>query len=83
VNLVEGTKRIIEAIGRKKGRFAFGATTPEMRAQFQTDAPFMLAVGAWKYIKLGTGGAVCTVAMTREHVQELRDMIDEALGEAP
>lgn len=81
-SLLEGTKRIIEAIGRKKGRFAFGPIAPDMQAQFRTTSPFMLSVGAWSFVAVKGGGAICSVGMTREHVGELRDLCNEALGES-
>jgi hypothetical protein len=72
-------QRIIEAIGRKKGRFALGKVPPEQQKQFRTNSPFALAVGDWAAIAIKGGGFVCMVGMTREHVEELRDLCNEAL----
>jgi hypothetical protein len=78
--LQEGVERIVEAISRKKGHFALGAVLPEQQMKFGTRAPFALAVGAYSAIHFKGGGFLCTVGMTRAHIEELRDLCNEALG---
>jgi hypothetical protein len=81
--LQEGMQRIVEAIGRKKGRFAFGPVSAQQQSQFGTSAPFALAVGSHQALRVGSPpGFVCMVGMTLEHVRELRDACNEALGES-
>ena len=79
-SLQEGIQRIVEAVSRKKGRFALGPVTPELQKQCGTQAPFALAVGDYSAVQLKGGGFLCMVGMTREHIEELRDLCNEALG---
>jgi hypothetical protein len=79
-SLQEGIERIAEAVSRKKGRFALGAVLPEQQMKFGTRAPFALAVGDYSAVQFKAGGFMCMVGMTREHIEELRDLCNEALG---
>lgn len=73
-SLAAGLREIASAIGRRKGTFVLAPTSPDDAVQ----NPFALAVGSWRAVQVD-GGFIVTLGLSREQVEKLRTMCDEAL----
>lgn len=71
-----GLREIAESIGRKKGTFVLAKTTSADGAT----KPFALAVGSINAVSVN-GGFTIMLGLSRDQVEKLRAMCDEALGE--
>ena len=71
-----GLREIAESIGRGKGSFVLAPAAPEDGVT----KPFALAVGSIRALTLN-GGFSIMIGLTREQVEKLRAMCDEALAE--
>lgn len=74
--LTTGLHEIAESIGRGKGSFVLASTSPGEGVT----KPFALAVGSIRALSV-SGGFTIMIGLSRDQVEKLRAMCDEALAE--